>query len=305
MAFFFFFNDEWKVIRIPKSLKTDIEGFGFLTNLYYEIKGNKKVVLDFSECTWLEANLCAILGSIVHIYKNQKVQFKIENIDNQSFLKNTFENNGFLNLFEKRGNLPIDKRHSGIPFSIYDMKNENEFEDYIYKYILSASKIPEMSEGAKRKIFRSIFELFQNSVMHSGAEELYVCGQYYTNKGRMALTMVEYGNTFKQNVSNHSPNYINYSGVDCLNWAVKSGNTTKSKTEAGGLGLDIIREFLKLNQGKLQINSADGYWEEKKGAIFVSECEYDFPGSIVNIEFNLRDKNSYITKEELNISDIL
>ncbi len=304
MALFTFWQGEWKKIQIPKSLKTDIEGFGFLTNLYHEIKGNKKIIFDFSNCEWLEANLCAILGSIVLIYQKQKVQFKIENIEKQSFLQNTFENNGFLKLFDNTIT-NLNKKHSGIPFSKYDMKNENEFENYIYKYILSASKIPEMSEGAKRKIFRSIFELFQNSVMHSGASELYVCGQYYTAKARMALTMVEYGKTFKHNVTNHLSIYNNFSGAECLKWAVQSGNTTKSKTEAGGLGLDIIREFLKLNQGKLQINSADGYWEEKKGIIFVTDCEYTFPGSIVNIEFNLRDKNSYITHEEFNISDIL
>lgn len=297
------FSADKERIIIPSSLKTDVAGFRFLSNLYINTKQEKQYIIDFSTCTWIEANLCAILGAVIHVNSLNGSKFKIENLADKSFVKNTFLNNGFLEFISNEKSKK--ENHSGIPFARYDMKDENEFEEYIYKYILSASKIPNMSDGAKKKIFRSIFELYQNSVMHSGADQLYVCGQYYMNKGRMALTMVEFGKTFKSNVQGHNSEFVNVPASECIKWAVESGNTTKNKFEAGGLGLDLIRDFLKLNHGKLQINSAEGYWEEKKGVIFASECDFNFPGSIVNIEFNLYDKNSYITKEEINILDIL
>ena len=156
-----------------------------------------------------------------------------------------------------------------------------------------------MSEQAKKKVFRSIFEMYQNSVMHSGADNLFVCGQFYFHKRRMALTMVEFGRTFKENVARHNEAFKDYSGLKAIEWAVISGNTTKKAEETGGLGLDLIREFLQMNEGKLQIRSADGYWEEKKGVNFAKDCTNQFSGSVVNIEFNLRDENIYYAKEEI------
>lgn len=296
-----FYSDER--ILFPDSLKTDSKGFNFLSKLLNTTSTKKNFILDFSQVIWFEANLCAILGAI--LWKSNtdyKSNFTFENIKNE-YLKSTLKNNGFLEIVD--GSKSNNNIHSGIPFSIFNMKNEAEVEEYIYKYILKTHWIPKMSEGAKRKIFRSIFELYQNSVMHSGAEHIFVCGQFYHNKGRMALTMVEIGRTFKTNVTKFNPLFAEYNGIECIEWAVKSGNTTKDKKEAGGLGLDLIKEFLSLNNGKLQICSDDGYWEEKKNTKFVQILKSKFTGSIVNIEFNLRDQNSYILKEELRVEDIL
>lgn len=296
-----FGNNEIK-IEFPSHLKTDNAGFDFFSQLFYETKFRKTFILDFKNVEWIEANLCAIFGAIIINNRKYGANFKFHNLHNV-YLNNTLKNNGFLELIEKA---PISNHdHSGVPFKEFDLKNEIEVERYIYKYVLRGDRVPNMSAGAKRKIFRSIFEIYQNSVMHSGAENVYVCGQLYKNRGRMALTMVEIGRTFKENVNSHSPDFSNYNGIQSIEWAVKSGNTTKKKTETGGLGLDLIRDFLKMNGGKLQIKSAKGYWEEKKGINFVLESTHHFKGSIVNIEFNLYDKNSYISREELDVKSIL
>ncbi|KYG71762.1 hypothetical protein EV198_1976 [Roseivirga ehrenbergii] len=290
-------------IELPIFLKTDYLGFNFLSELHKFTSSKGKYKLDFQNVEWLEANLCAVLGAIIETNKAQGSDFEFINL-NDRYIENTLRNNGFLN-YIKQAHATPSKTHSGIPFRTFDLKDEEELEEYIYKYVLLAREVPNMSAGAKRKIFRSIFEVYQNSVMHSGANQVFVCGQFYKFKGRMALTMVEVGHTFKHNVTSHKPEYRSYDGVKSIEWAVKSGNTTKPNNETGGLGLDLIRSFLKLNNGKLQIRSADGYWEEKKGVKFVSSCSSNFEGSIVNIEFNLRDTNEYYTPEEIDIKSIL
>jgi hypothetical protein len=113
------------------------------------------------------------------------------------------------------------------------------------------------------------------------------------------------GRTFKDNVTSFDTLYKRYSASESISWAVKSGNTTKKASETGGLGLDLIREFLQLNHGKIQIRSAEGYWEEKKGSIFTLNSPTHFGGSVVNMEFNLRDPKTYYIKEEFDIKDIL
>ncbi len=298
----FFWSPNKKEVVFPASLKTDAEGFDFLANLLSVTALKGIYELNFIHVTWFEANLCAVLGSIIVTNKKHGAIFECINLNNK-YVKTTFLNNGFLELIT--GIKPKQNFTSGIPLKIFDMRNEDEVENYIYKYLLLSAKVPTTSDAAKRKIFRSIFEIYQNSVMHSGADKIFVCGQYYFNKGRMALTMVEIGTTFKQNVSRYKKEYSNYTGSQSIEWAVKSGNTTKKENETGGLGLDLIREFLKLNRGKLQIKSAEGYWEEKKGVTFAQNSKYPFGGSIVNIEFNLRDSNIYYSSEEIDIKDIL
>ncbi|MAC93919.1 MAG: hypothetical protein CMC96_00310 [Flavobacteriales bacterium] len=291
------------IIAFPSHLKTDDEGFNFLAYLQKETEGKLTYVLDFSSVEWVEANLCAVIGAIILYNQTKGAYFEFENLNN-NYLKNTLKNNGFLELI-KKGKTKSTHKHSGIPFKEFDMKDEDMVEEYIYKYVLLSDEVPEMSEAAKRKIYRSIFEVYQNSVIHSGAEKVFVCGQFYRYKKRMALTMVEIGRTFKQNVNEYSKEYENYSAIESIEWAVQSGNSTKKDSTPGGLGIDLIREFLKLNRGKLQIFSSNGYWEEKKGTKFVKHCVNPFAGSIVNIEFNLFDTNTYISTEEIDIKDIL
>lgn len=300
MAVFGTFNKER--IPLPYNLKTDVRGFSFFARLLDVTAARKHFVLDFSEVDWFDANLCALLSVIILTNREAGARFSVENIRKPQ-LRNTLQNIGLFAMLKNEEHL--GGQNSAIPIRKFDMKNEELVEEYIYRYILKSSMVPKMSSGAQRKVYRSIFEIYQNSVMHSDADFNMVCGQYFNYRGTMALTMVEVGRTFRDNVCGHNPEYREFSGKQAIEWAVEAGNTTKQASETGGLGLDLIREFLKLNKGKLQILSSDGYWEEKKGVILAKDCDSSFQGSVVNIEFNLRDTNQYSTPEELDIRNIL
>ena len=81
-------------------------------------------------------------------------------------------------------------------------------------------------------------------------------------------------------------------GSDAIEWAMVKGNTTKLNT-SGGLGLAVIFEFIKLNRGKIQIVSADGYFEYRNDLVTKLKLNSYFNGTIVTIIFNLNDKNYY------------
>ncbi|MCL5055576.1 MAG: hypothetical protein M1169_06475 [Firmicutes bacterium] len=61
---------------------------------------------------------------------------------------------------------------------------------------------------------------------------------------REPLTIVDLGKTIKTGVNNFLKK--NLSGIEYIAWAVEEGNTTKRGTIPGGLGLSLIREFLKI-----------------------------------------------------------
>lgn len=297
-----FFNAQKEEIMFPVNLTSNSEGFDFLSFVLNKTSTRKKFVFDFTKIQRFDPHLSAVIGCIIIINKKNGANFEFSGLKND-FVKKTIKNNGLLELID--GTKRPNNFNSGIPFRRFDMKSEAELEEYIYKYLLSTGKEFKLSNAAKKRIFRSIFEIYQNSVMHSQADEIFVCGHKFALRGLLALTMVEIGRTFKDNVTAFKKEYKDFSGSESLDWAVQSGNTTKIATETGGLGLDLIREFLRFNLGKLQIRSAEGYWEEKKGSIFTHNSQYNFGGSIVNMEFNLRDAKTYYIKDEFEIKDIL
>jgi len=296
------FSVQKETIRFPSNFVSNVEGFDFLSQILTRTVAKKKFLLDFSAVQRFDPHLSAVIGCIIIASERYEATFEFSGLNNE-FVKKTIKNNGLMELVD--GTKRPSNFNSGIPFQRFDMKSESSLEEYIYRYLLLTGKDFNLSEGAKKRIFRSIFEIYQNSVMHSGAEEVFVCGHKFTLRGVLALTMVEIGRTFKDNVTSFEDVYKRYSASESISWAVKSGNTTKKATETGGLGLDLIREFLRMNHGKLQIRSAEGYWEEKKGIIFTQNSPHHFGGSIVNMEFNLRDSKTYYTKEEFEIKDIL
>lgn len=90
----------------------------------------------------------------------------------------------------------------------------------------------------------------------------------------------------------------NISGEDAIEWAMKKGNTTKTKNISGGLGLDLIYQFIQHNKGKIQIISNDGFWEWHRGMINKKRLSSPFQGTIANLRFNLNDKTYYMLQSE-------
>ncbi len=91
---------------------------------------------------------------------------------------------------------------------------------------------------------------------------------------------------------------------EAIKWAIREGNTTKEGNQPGGLGLKLIKDFIKLNGGRIQFVSSSGYYEFFTGGEYVQKLNNDFPGTCINIEINTNDTNSYCLKSELKSEDI-
>jgi hypothetical protein len=68
--------------------------------------------------------------------------------------------------------------------------------------------------------------------------------------------------------------------------------------------LKLLREFISLNGGRIQIVSDSGYWALEEGEVITSELKYRFPGTVVSIEIDAADKRSYKLSSEVSEKDI-
>ena len=290
------------VVKIDRNIRSNFAGYNVLINLFHKINehSGEDIHLDFTENYWFEGNLSAILGAIRFFVEEQGKSIKFNNLS--PILDDVLHRNDF---FSQYGRDPkIDAKASVISFKKFTKDEHVEFMTYLKNELLSKSDFPKHSQMLGKRIIENIFELFENARTHGNCKYIYTCGQHYPNqkKNRLDITIVDLGSTIKRNVNEYQN--TNLSGSETIEWAMKLGNTTKTGDTPGGFGLGILFEFIKLNLGKIQIASADGYWEFKKENIEKGLFECSFPGTIVNIEFNLNDTNSYKLSKEISLDGL-
>lgn len=286
---------------MPPEVKSTYDGFDTIIDLYNYTKDTfiDQVEIDFSKTQWFEANLLAILGAILSKLEGDLCTVNLTGLSRK--LEEVFSKNHFLSNF---GGFKIeDFYQTTIKYKKFKPNEEKVFKYYLDNELLSKTVLPQMSAGLRKKINESIFEIFNNAIIHGGSNDIFSCGQFYPKSNKLDFTIVDLGKSIKANVNKYLNKNLN--GIEAIDWAVQEGNTTKIGDTPGGLGLSLIREFLKFNEGKIQIISCDGYWFQSRGKINQLSFNDEFDGTIVNLEFNLSDTNSYCLKSELKPEDIL
>jgi len=292
-------------IKIPVDIRSRYDGFLILIDAFFQAHRvtNSTIYIDFQDVNFFDANLCALLGAYIEIFKKANNSVKIINLKNS--INIIFRKNEFMNEFNEKA---IEDIHStSIKYKKFQPLDENEFKFYIKNELLGKNDFPSHSIILGQKIIENIFELYENARTHGRCEYIHTCGQYFPKHESKPLrfTIVDRGKNIKENVNDYLADKggLPLSGSDAIEWAVKKGNTTKSGTIPGGLGLDVIFQFIKLNKGKIQIISSDGYWEYKNDYIDRRKLSGTFDGTIANLEFNLNDINHYSMSDELENDD--
>jgi hypothetical protein len=285
---------------MPSEIITKQDGYQELIRLFHESYNLEynNLTIDFSETVLFEANLCAVLGAILSRLQERFNTVELKNIE--SSLKEMFTQNEFLSYY---GSEVVPAEGSTrLKFKKFAANEKHSFKKYIDEQLLVHPDMPVMSDALKKEISKSILELFNNASEHGRSKYIYCCGQYYPDKKKLDFTIVDLGNTIRKNVRDFLGRKT-MSGEDAISWAVAYGNTTKTGSIPGGLGLALIREFLRKNEGKIQIASSNGYWKEK-GEVVSAGFPYSFIGTIVNLEFNISDKKSYKLQTEIDKNSI-
>ena len=275
-------------------VQNDFSGYEKFISFYNNTKllMFDEIYLDFQNCTWFEANLSSVLGAIV-----SKLQYDINSVyfnNMPSQIESILSKNTFLSNFG--GESKQDTYGTTVPYRKFKTIDQKAFTNYISSELLSLPSLPVMSDALKKKVKECILEIFINAQTHGATQNIFSCGQYYPKKGRVDFSIVNLGSTIQKEVSKYFNQEVQ--SVPAIQWAIEEGNTTRTGNIPGGIGLSTLLSFIQLNKGKVQIISGDGYWlRNSSGTHFETFQEY-FDGTIVNIEFNVNDTNSYILSGE-------
>jgi hypothetical protein len=290
------------VVRVGlPSVRHDREGFERLVHLYEETKGLffEEIEIDFNATSWFDADMCAPLGAILYKLGRELNTVRVVNVQHQ--VQKILCKNGFLTSYG--GEKVHDNWGTTIPYQRFDSKDDRFFASYIEKEFIKRKELPPMTKALRKKFRESVFEIFSNAVIHSETKEgIFSCGQFFPMKGKMDFCVTDLGVGIRRNVNEKAG--LSLSAEEAIDWAIRDGNTTKSGSIPGGLGLKLLREFVTLNKGKIQIVSDAGYWCLDKGTIMAGPLSSSFPGTIVCIEVNTRDRSSYALTSEISPDEI-
>jgi hypothetical protein len=158
-----------------------------------------------------------------------------------------------------------------------------------------------MSGGLRKKMTEAMLELFVNAQIHSETKHIYTCGQFFPKRHTIEFCIADTGIGFKEKFFRRFDKSV--PAVDAIRWAVQDRNTTKVGIP-GGIGLALLTEFVKLNNGKLQIVSDDGYYQYDGEGEKTAKLIKPFPGTVVNVAFRTDDINNYSLASEDNEADL-
>ena len=158
--------------------------------------------------------------------------------------------------------------------------------------------MPVLSDQLRSKFLEGLDEIFNNAAVHSRSElGIYCCGQAYPRSSKVKFTISDCGIGIPRSLSENRG--LTITAEEAIDWAMREGTTTRSGDVPGGLGLKILREFIEINRGEIQIVSDRGYWALRHGQVSLGRYFRSFPGTIVSIQINTRDTNVYYMKGEI------
>lgn len=281
-------------------IRHDLAGFEALARLSNETDALAFDTVEINmQVSWFDADMCAAFGAVLYRLQSNMNDVRLINVSEQ--VERILSKNSFLSHY---GRQPIpDRWGTTIRYQRLEVKDDRYFAAYIEDEFMQRSEMPSMSLALQKKFRESIFEIFSNAVLHSQTRQgIFSCGQFFPKRKRLDFSVADLGVGIRHKVESHLQREV--MPENAISWVTQERNTTKSGSVPGGLGLKLLREFIDLNGGCIQIVSDAGYWRREGQKTTVARMPHQFPGTVVSLEINTNDTNSYALANELSPADI-
>ncbi|WP_024983786.1 ATP-binding protein [Brevibacillus borstelensis] len=284
-----------RLVQLP-NVNDDPTDFYYLfdfSKLVSEVE--EDILVDFSQCGFLRQNAVAMLGGLARKAESRgiRLHFKWDSLTRR--VKNNLRKNGFMGTF---ASFASNSSGNSIPYREDLNDSPDSYIEYLKEEWLHPGWV-NMSPALREAITSKVYEIYRNAFDHGlSSIGVFSCGQLYPNLSELRLSIVDFGigipTEVKHYLRNHSMN-----ASDALSWAFKIGNTTKPSDDHGrGLGLGILKDYIKANNGILEIYSNDGYVKVTKNQEVFQNTPYFFGGTIFNITIK-QDESYYCFASEV------
>jgi hypothetical protein len=292
-------NMAQKLIEIP-TLNDQARDFYQLFSIYNQVNSDfQDVRFDFSHCWFLRPNAVAFLGGLARLIESRqgKVAFDWSTLSSKGAVMTNLRQNGFAGAF---GDSSPAWDGNSIPYREHRNLDMNGIMDYLtYNWI--GKGWVHVSERLRDAIAGRMWEIYCNAFEHSQTNiGVFSCGQHFKKQDELILSVVDFGLGIPARIRYFFRNNPRAQGLRadaCLRWAFARGTSTCTDDVPRGLGLDLLKEFVGINQGKLEVYSNEGYAVIDRDGERYENRDVSFNGTVVHITLRC-DERLYQFRDE-------
>jgi len=274
------------IVQVP-TINDAPSDFDRLFALWNQVKDDElEVTFDFSWCSFLRQNAVAFLGGLARLieYRGGRASFAWDTL--QYAIRTNLAQQGFLVAFNAGGG---PWTGNSIPYREDRQQDKHEQMEYLKRKWLGLGWV-NVSPKLRDAIVGNVWEIYANAFEHSKSPiGVFTCGQHYPKNQELKLTVVDFGVGIPWNVRLfcRNPRILAH---QALEWAFQEGTTTNPNGMGRGMGLDLLKRFVRANCGSLEVYSHDG-----RAKISCDEETYEtgaswFEGTIFNIGIRCDDR---------------
>lgn len=283
-----------KTIYVPR-INDELNDFFSMALIWKQANvNNDNIIFDFSDCSFLRPNAVVFLGGITRLIQEsgRTVHFSLNSM--QQHVKMNLLQNGFASMM---GAETEPWQGNSIPYREYVEPNEDIVLKYLTDDWLGRGWI-NISQNLKNEIAGRMWEIFANAFEHSLSKiGLVCCGQYFKNNKELVLAVADFGVGIPSNVRAFKAQ-DDIEPKDAMQWAFTKGNTTSKTAWPRGVGLDLLKEFVRVSKGSLAIYSHGGYaYIDENSELYDNHTAF-FGCTVVQVTLRC-DDNYYCLSTEL------
>lgn len=258
----------------------------------YRVPSGGKVRIDLTNCEFLGHGAVALLGGSLRLLQDRGVRLAYLQPRKQAVWSN-LERNGLARLF---GDKQALETGNTVPFRVDPLEDREAILRYLKAHWLGRDWI-HVSDALRNAIVGKVWEIYANAFEHGRSQVgVFSCGQHYPRKKMLDLAVVDLGVGIPDNVRSFLRQPAMHDS-DALRWAFAPGQSTGKSKIARGLGLDLLTQFVKLNQGQLTVFSGSGYVVANSDGVEYHQWNSSVPGTLVNISLHC-DERYYVLAGE-------
>ncbi len=279
------------------TINDDINDFEQLFVMQEMVRNHPHIIIDFSRCGFLRQNAVAFLGGLARFAESQgrSVTFDWDTV--RPAIQTNLARNGFLGTF---GGGTTYHRGNAIRYHEDVAEDKGQIAAYLQNEWLGPGWVS-LSSRLRDVIVSNVVEVYDNTFAHANSSVgIISCGQHYPNLRLLKLTAVDFGVGIPANVRRYRKKKT-MSAAEAIEWALQPGTTTKPQQMGRGLGLNLLQQFVKTNDGKLEIFSGGGYVLVDKAGERYQEVR-QFEGTLINITIRCDESFYHLQSEDTGAS---
>lgn len=182
-------------------------------------------------------------------------------------------------------------------YNIINDKAVNQTVQTLVEFISNHNLI---LENAKEFLVTTIGEIFSNAFGHSNEKKVLFMYDIEWRKDKiyLVISITDYGKTIIHNVQTYQEQHFGkkMDSCECIRWAMKAGNTTRSGS--GGYGLPTLTDYVSKINGELLIFSGNSIYSLKGCKENILNSKGHFYGTSISMKIPLFDTSKAILYDE-------